>query len=222
VLAAVVRLLDLGAFRVGGAEYVEANDTYGLVTLRKEHVRVSGDTMHFDYPAKGSIERVFEATDPDVVPVVRTLRRRRSGSGQLFAYKDKGRWVDLRSEDVNAYIKEECGEQYSAKDFRNWTATVLAASLICTRPEPHSQTQLRRCVNAVVKEIAEHLGNTPSVCRSSYIDPRVFDRYAGGSTIAPRLAERLASGLTNGARAAVESAVVDLLSDETKRGALAA
>ena len=214
VLAAVVRLLDLGAFRVGGSEYVEANDTYGLVTLRKAHVRVSGDTMHFDYPAKGSIDRVFEATDPDVAPVVRALRRRRSGSDQLFAYKANGRWVDLRCEDVNTFIKEECGEQYSAKDFRNWTATVLAASLICVRPAARSQTHMRREVNAVIKEVAEHLGNTPAVCRNSYIDPRVFDRYGDGATITPRLAERLGGELTNGARAAVESAVVDLLSDE--------
>ena len=216
VVAAVVRLLDLGAFRVGGMEYVEANDTYGLVTLRKSHVRLAGDTIHFEYPAKCSIERVFEASDPDVVPVVRSLRRRRSGSDQLFAYKDKDHWVDLRSDDVNAYIKQECGEQYSAKDFRNWTATVLAAALVSGCPVPRSQTELRRALNGVVKEVAEHLGNTPAVCRSSYIDPRVFDRYAGGSTISSRLAERFAGELTNGRRAAVESAVVDLLSDVTE------
>ena len=214
VLAAIVRLLDLGAFRVGGMEYVEANDTYGLVTLRKSHVCLSGDSMHFEYPAKCSIERVFAASDPDVLPVVRSLRRRRSGSDQLFAYKDKGRWVDLRSDDVNAYIKEECGEQYSAKDFRNWTATVLAAAFVSGCPAPRSKTEFRREVSGVVKEVAEHLGNTPAVCRSSYIDPRVFDRFAGGSTISTRLADRLDGELTNGARAAVESAVVDLLGDD--------
>jgi DNA topoisomerase IB len=221
VLAAVVRLLDLGAFRVGGMEYVEANDTYGLVTLRKSHVRLSGDTMHFEYPAKCSIERVFATADADVLPVVRSLRRRRSGSDQLFAYKDKGHWVDLRSDDVNAYIKEECGERYSAKDFRNWTATVLAAALVSECPVPRSQAELRRGVNGVVKEVAEHLGNTPAVCRSSYIDPRIFDRYAGGSTISSRLAARLAGELTNGGRAAVESAVVDLLADDGRQAVAA-
>jgi len=222
ILAAVVRLLDMGAFRVGGMEYVEANDTYGLVTLRKDHLRVTGSTMHFAYPAKGSIERVFDAQDPEVLPIVRTLRRRRNGGPHLFAYKERGRWIQLRTEDVNAYIKEECGQDYSAKDFRNWTATVLAACLLALAPAAASQTARKRGVNAVVKDVAEHLGNTPAVCRSSYIDPRVFDRFAGGSTIPVRLAARLPGELANGSRAAVESAVVDLLGDGDAKESLAA
>ncbi len=220
VLAAIVRLLDLGAFRIGGREYAETNETYGVVSLQRAHVRVKGHTMTFDFPAKGSLERVFAARDPEVAQVVRLLKKRRGGDAQLFQYKVDGRWRPVRTEDVNDYIKEECGPDYSAKDFRNWTATVLAAALFAGRPAPASHRRQRRAVSDVVAEVAIHLGNTPAVCRSSYIDPRVIDRFSTGSTVRPKLAARLtekSKGMTDTfGRQAVESAVVALIGVEDR------
>jgi DNA topoisomerase IB len=220
VLAAIVRLLDLGAFRIGGREYAETNETYGVVTLQKSHVRVKGNTITFDFPAKGSLERVFEARDSEVAPLVQLLKKRRGGDAQLFQYKVDRRWRPVSTDDVNDFIKEECGPDYSAKDFRNWTATVLAASLFAGRPAPVSLRRQRRAVADVVAEVAIHLGNTPAVCRSSYIDPRVIDRFSTGSTLRPKLAARMTKGskaMTDAfARQAVESAVVALIGVEER------
>lgn len=226
VLAAIVRLLDLGAFRIGGREYAETNETYGIVSLQRSHVRVKGNTMTFDFPAKGSLERVFAARDPEVARLVQLLKKRRSGDAQLFQYKVDGRWRPVRTEDVNDYIKEECGRDYSAKDFRNWTATVLSAALFASRPAPSSLRRQRRAVSEVVAEVAIHLGNTPAVCRASYIDPRVIDRFSTGSTIKPKLAARMTDGsnaMTDTfARQAVESAVVSLIGAEERAQRVAA
>ena len=212
VLAAVVRLLDLGAFRIGGMEYAETNETYGLVSLLRTHVRVNRDHLCFDYPAKGSLERVFETEDADVAEVVSALKRRRSDDGQLFAFKDGRRWHPLRTEDVNTHIKQVCEEDCSAKDFRNWSATVLTSALLAVSAESASARGQRRVVREAVEQVAIHLGNTPTVCRSSYIDPRVIDRFASGSTIPSRLAERMLRDLSNPmARQAVEAALMKLL-----------
>lgn len=189
VLAATVRLLDIGCFRIGGEAYAAEHDTFGLATMRKEHVKVRGPQMVFSYPAKGSKWVQIAVREPAVLPVVRALVRRRGGGDDLFAYKEKGRWVDVRSDDVNAYIKEAAGGDYSAKDFRTWSATVLAAARLAEiSPPPASVTARRRAVARVVRDVADHLGNTPAVCRSSYIDPRVLDRFDGGATIRPALA----------------------------------
>lgn len=186
VLATGVRLLDVGCFRIGGEEYAEENDTFGIATLRHEHVVVRKGDLLFEYPAKGSIVRSISVADPDVRKVVRSLRRGRAPSDDLLAWKSKGEWIDVRSEDLNDYIKEEVGAQFSAKDFRTWRATVQAA-VILSRVDPAtlSMSSRRRVVAATVREVAEVLGNTPAVCRSSYIDPRVIDRFNGGQTIAP-------------------------------------
>jgi DNA topoisomerase IB len=215
VLAAIVRLLDVGLFRIGGEEYAEEHETFGVASLRKEHVHIRDGAMVFDYPAKGSIQRKVEVRDEPVAAVVDSLRRRRSGDN-LFAYKNGKRWCDVHAADVNEYIKELAGDRYSAKDFRTWSATMLAAvALAAAGPMPDSKTRRKRLVAGAVKEVAAQLGNTPTVCRSSYIDPRVIDRYDAGETIAdlvrrlPDL-EQLAEG---GAarRRQVEQAVIALI-----------
>jgi DNA topoisomerase I len=212
VLAAIVRLLDLGAFRIGGMEYAESNETYGLVSLLRTHVRVKGDLLCFAFPAKGSLERVFETRDAEVAAVVSALKRRRAADRQLFAFKDGGRWHLLRTEDVNAHIKLECGEDCSAKDFRNWSATVLAAALLSVSQAATSGRARRRVVKEVVEQVAVQLGNTPAVCKASYIDPRVMDRYSDGVVIPTKLAKSmLQSPPSPVAREAVETAVMDLL-----------
>jgi DNA topoisomerase-1 len=216
VLAASIRLLDVGYFRIGGEEYAEEHETFGLATMEREHVRVSGDTMHFDYPAKGGLRRQITVTDPQVAAIVRGLKRRRSGGADLLAWKEGGRWCDVRADDVNGYLKEIADEEFSAKDFRTWSATVLAAIGVALASPGASKTAGRRLVSAVCKEVSSHLGNTPAVCRGSYIDPRVFDRHESGETIAAAI-ERLAAhpdATDPAVRVEVESAVIDLLEAE--------
>lgn len=185
VLAAAVRLLEMGCFRVGGETYAEENGSYGLATLRKEHVRRRGDRMVFDFPAKSGQRQRIEVSEPVLVEVLTALKRRRApAQAELLAYRDdEGRWVDVRSEDVNAYLHEALGEGCSAKDFRTWVATVLSAVALADRPQPESSAEYRRTVVAVVAEVADHLGNTPAVARSAYIDPRVLERFEADDTL---------------------------------------
>jgi DNA topoisomerase I len=223
VLAAIVRLLDVGLFRIGGEEYADENETFGVASLRKEHVKVRDGVMVFTYQAKGSIERVVEIRDDPVSDVVAALRRRRTGGSNLFAYKQGRRWVGVHAHDVNDYIKDVAGSEFSAKDFRTWSGTVLAAAALAeNEPDPDPRTR-RRAVTESVAKVAEHLGNTPAVSRSSYIDPRVVDRFEEGETIGaflehPPSLEKLDNRLRHGSRAyrTVEEAVIELVDAPTQ------
>src|SRR3954464_13910840 len=182
VLACAVRLLDRGFFRIGSEEYTVQNESYGLATMRKEHVRIeNGEVMVFDYPAKSGQRRVQGIVDPDALAVVAKLRRRRGGGQELLAFQQGRSWRDVRSEDINAYLKEATGGDFSAKDFRTWSATVLCAAALAVSGEvAATKTGRERAMRRAIKEVAHYLGNTPAVCRASYIDPRVFDAYRGG------------------------------------------
>jgi DNA topoisomerase IB len=212
VLACAVRLLDLGMFRIGSEGYAEQNESYGLATLRKEHVTVVRGCIKFDYPAKSNQRRRHSVLDPQVVPVVSALKKRRGGSGELLAYRNGRRWVDVTSDDVNEYVKQATAGEFSAKDFRTWNGTVLAAVALAGEV-PKSKTGRKRRVNDAVKGVAFFLGNTPAVCRASYIDPRVFDRFDSGWTIAlpKRTGDELLANETT--RRRVEKAVLDLISE---------
>jgi DNA topoisomerase I len=207
VLACAVRLLDLGFFRIGGEGYAAENETYGLATMHKSHVAVDGDMVTFDYVAKGGKRRLQSVVDPDVAVVVKELKARRGGLPELLAYKRGGRWIDVKSGDINAYIKEVTGGDFSAKDFRTWNATVLAAVALSVSSEAlSSKTSRQRAVVRCFKEVSHYLGNTPAVCRSSYVDPRVIDRFRGGSTIIDALGDP-------SQRDVIETAVVELLEE---------
>ena len=222
VLACATRLLDLGFFRIGSEGYAEDNQTYGLATMLKRHVTVNGSEVVFDYPAKGGQRRVQAIADDDVREVVAELRARRGGGQELLAYRDDGSWVDVRSPDINAYVKELTGGDFSAKDFRTWNATVLAgvalageANRLDALGRRQTQTSRKRAVTSAVKAVAAYLGNTPAVCRSSYIDPRVIDRFQSGDTIAATL-ERIGGEPDVGdpaKRTRIEAAVLELLQD---------
>jgi DNA topoisomerase-1 len=216
VLACAVRLLDQAFFRVGSEEYAARNGSFGLATLRKSHLQLEGDTATFDFTAKSGKRRIQVVRDPEVAEVLRRLKRRRTGGVELLAYREDGRWRDLRSADINAYLKERCGEEHTAKDFRTWHATVLAAvDLASSGIEPTGPTAVRRATAATVRTVSEYLGNTPAVCRASYIDPRVFERFAEGLTVAPVLAELPTDPTEDqAARERIESAVLDLLGGE--------
>ena len=219
VLACAVRLLDLGFFRIGTEGYAEENQTYGLATMRRKHVRVEGDVITFDYTAKSGKRRIQSVADPAVVAVVSALRDRKGGGYELLAYEtDGGGWADVKSADINAYIKELTGGDFTAKDFRTWSATVLAAvALAVSAGVAKSKTGRQRAVSRAMKEVAEYLGNTPTVARSSYVDPRVVDRFRAGVTIVDALSTMdedtgLGGLCTHGT---IEAAVLDLLSDGT-------
>jgi len=215
-LACAVRLLDRGFFRIGSEDYAEENDTYGIATMRREHVTVSDDLVTFDYPAKGGQRRLQTIGDPDVAEVVRTLKRRRGAGIELLSYKRDGRWVDVKSADINEYVKEIAGAEFSAKDFRTWSGTLLAAvALAVSGPAQGSKASRKRAKSWAVKEVARYLGNTPAVARTSYIDPRVFDRFDGGLTIAGVLPELVEDTSTwPDLQGTIEEAVLDLIAKD--------
>ena len=212
VLACAARLLDRGFIRIGSEEYAVSNETYGLATMLKSHVTLDGEAICFDYIAKEGKRRVQAVVDPEVADIIGTLKRRRGGGEELLAYKRAGRWCDVRSPDINAYLKAATGRDISAKDFRTWGATVLASvGLAVNQPQKLSPTARKRAIMRAVKEVAFYLGNTPTIARSSYIDPRVFDRYRDGQTIPVDLvgAEPDATAI----QGPVEEAVLELLED---------
>ncbi len=222
VLACAVRLLDVGLFRVGSEQYAEEDHGVGLATIRRDHVRLRGDEVVFDYPAKGGVHRVQAITDPLSRELVRKLSRRRSGPPELLAYRQGRTWSGVRSEDINDYIKRGLGEEFTAKDFRTWNATVVAAvSLGADAPSAETKAARKRAIDRAVRGVSEMLGNTPAVARRSYIDPRVFDRYLSGWTIAGAL-RRLGEidPTDDRSRARLEQAVLDLLEDEESSPAL--
>ncbi|MGI9022549.1 MAG: DNA topoisomerase IB [Acidimicrobiales bacterium] len=215
VLACAARLLDLGFFRIGTEGYAEENQTYGLATIHKRHVRLLGGTVEFDYVAKSGKRRIQSVVDPEVYAVVEVLKARRGGKPELLAWRRGRAWVDVRSVEINAYVKEATGGDFTAKDFRTWNATMLAAMALAVSADATSPTARKRAVTRAVKEVAHYLGNTPAVCRSSYIDPRVVDRYRAGDTIVASLADLGASSgggtgtlLTQGP---LEEALIELL-----------
>lgn len=211
-LGAAFRLLDLGFFRIGGEAYAEANNSYGLATIQKEHVAIDNGAVIFNYVAKSGQERYVALADDLVLEAVRDLLARRGGGPELLAYKDGPRWRDVSSNDINNYIKAHLGDEMSAKDFRTWHGTVIAAVVLAEANErAKTVTARKRAVSAAMKEVAGYLGNTPAVARASYVDPRVIDLFYDGATISPTLAatdDDLSDGTTHGK---IERAVLNLL-----------
>ncbi|MGA5117734.1 DNA topoisomerase IB [Streptomyces pseudogriseolus] len=170
VLATVVRLLDLGFFRVGSDRYTELNNSHGLTTLLREHSRCRSGAVLFGYTGKHGKE------------IIRTVADR------LLAYGEGRAWHDVSNGDVNAYLKELAGLEATAKDFRTWHATVMAAvALAVSESVARSETARRRALARTAREVSGYLGNTPAVCRASYINSRVIELYEEGVTVAPAL-----------------------------------
>lgn len=205
VLAAAARMLDIGLFRVGG----EAYESFGLATLRMEHVACSAGRVTCSYPAKGGKPREVEIADPDVCKVVTALRKA-GDEGELLRYEHDGTWGDVKSDDINAYLRDRFDTEVSAKDFRTWRATVYAAVGLAVSKRVRTRTGRRKAITRVMKEVAEYLGNTPAVARASYVDPRVITAYEKGKTIERALAD-LGEGDGPATHGAAERAVVALL-----------
>jgi DNA topoisomerase IB len=207
--ATAVRLLDLGYFRIGSDVYADAHGSFGLTTLQKRHVRLRQGRLVFNFTGKSGIEHTIQIDDADVIRAIDIMRRRRGGE-RLLAYKAGRGWHDVDAELVNDYIKQVIGEDLTAKDFRTWHATVIAAAALAESPEPGTtQSSRKRAVRAAISEVATYLGNTVAVARSSYIDPRVFDLYENGVTIESTVRRTYPTPAKR--QAAIESAVLAML-----------
>lgn len=208
--AVAVRLLDLGYFRIGSDAYADANGSFGLTTLERQHVRKTKDGLVFKFMGKSGIEHTITIDDEDVMAALDRMRGRRTRSKRLLAYNEAKKWADLDAAAVNAYLATVLGGDLTAKDFRTWHGTVLAAAALAASDEPgDTKASRRRAVKAAVEEVASYLGNTPTIAKNSYIDPRVLDLYEAGSVAeVPRMTAR-----TSPARRQklLEKAVLDLL-----------
>ncbi|MCU7727438.1 DNA topoisomerase IB [Actinoplanes sp. KI2] len=187
VLAATVSLLDLGTFRIGSDEYAARDEdpSFGLSTLRPEHVRTRSGCALLRFPGKSGVEHSGTVDDGEVCAVLVALKRRRRGEQRLFGYWDPHAraWREIDAGMINDYLREISGEQMTAKDFRTWHGTVQAArSLAEAGPQP-TAAKRKKAVAHAMKEVADRLGNTPAVARGSYVDPRVIERYEDGETI---------------------------------------
>lgn len=218
VIAGAVRLLDVGMFRVGSEQYADDDGGVGLATIRKEHVSLRNGAVAFDYLGKSGVRRLQVIEDPASASLVATLKRRRGGGPELLAFRQGRSWRPVRSDDINEFLKQELGEEFSAKDFRTWNATVMAAVAVAVAGDgdrAKSQRARRRVIKQAVDQVAELLGNTPTVARKSYIDPRVFDRYLAGATITGALRRTSELDVADDrTRNRVERAVLDLLTDD--------
>ncbi len=208
VVALVVSLLERTQVRVGNDEYARTNDSYGATTLRDHHARVRGSAVELRFRGKGGKPYRVSLRDQRMAALV---RRCRDLPGQrLFQYLDEnGKAVPVTSTDVNLYVREVTGGPFTAKDFRTWAATMACATLLATRQPGESQTARKREVKDIVQTVAEKLGNTPTVCRNSYIHPAVIDGYMEGrlpDSLA-RVARRVRLDVENGSLARIENAV---------------
>lgn len=208
--AVAFRLLDRGYFRIGNDAYADTHGSFGLTTMLRSHVRRRAGVMVFRFTGKSGVEHVVEIDDPDAIRALETMRRRRSPGDRLMAYRDGRTWRDLDASAVNDYLKELFDGALTAKDFRTWHATVLAAVALATTEEPGgSAASRKRAVRTAVGEVSGYLGNTPAVARASYIDPRVIEHYERGTTIGEVAGKDFGDAASR--QAALEQATIALL-----------
>ncbi|MFP5417503.1 MAG: DNA topoisomerase IB [Actinomycetes bacterium] len=208
--ATAVRLLDVGYFRIGNDAYADANGSFGLTTLERSHVRRREGALVFAFVGKSGISHTVVVDDAPAVAALEVMRSRRDASRRLLAHKQGRAWRDLSSADVNAYLGDLFGGTLTAKDFRTWHATVIAAEVLALSEEQGGTKASRtRAVRQAVLEVAGYLGNTPTVARTSYIDPRVVDAYESGRTIVEAASARYRT--PHARQAGLEQAVRELL-----------
>lgn len=176
VLACIVKLMDEAYFRVGNDQYAKQSQHYGISTLRSKHITIEGDTVTFDFVGKSGQRQFKKLSNRRVANILKSLDE--LPGYEVFKYFDEqGQLVKVTSAEVNAYIKQIMGDQFSAKDFRTWGGTLLATAELAAAERSESLAERKKTVTACVKKVARKLGNTPSIARSSYIDPRVISAY---------------------------------------------
>lgn len=207
--AIAVRLLDLGCFRIGSDSYTETNGSFGLTTLRQEHARLRDGSLTFCFVGKSGVEHSIEIDDAPTIAALDVMRRRRGGD-ELLAWRDGRTWRSLDPAQVNDYVRDATGMEATAKDFRTWHASVLAALALAETDEPgETKASRKRAESGAMKEVAEFLGNTPALARSAYVDPRVIEAYESGRTITN--AARRSFRTSDERQAALERATLRLL-----------
>jgi len=218
VLALLVQLLEKTLIRVGNEEYARENKSYGLTTMLDKHVTFEKGVVHFHFTGKSGVDHDILLRDARLAKIIKSCQD--LPQQELFAYKDHdGRQVDVKSDDVNAYLKEISGEHFTAKDFRTWNATVLAAKALQEIKRFDSQAEAKKNVLRAVEEVAKRLGNTRSVCRKSYIHPAVLEAYLDGSLL-DTLEQRAKSEMKNlASMTPEEAAVLAFLQEWLKREA---
>ncbi|AZI57077.1 DNA topoisomerase IB [Nakamurella antarctica] len=193
-LATAFRMLDRGHFRIGSEVYAESNGSFGLSTLRREHVRTKGSALVFSYVAKSGLDRVEMINDPDLFAAVGVMRNRSRTEAELFGYKEGRRWRRIHSSDINAYVKDVVGMAVSAKDFRTWHGTGIAAVALAEElsrfdaAKKWTEAARNRAASNAIKETAQRLGNTPAVCRGSYVHPQLTELFRRDITVAAEVA----------------------------------
>jgi DNA topoisomerase-1 len=221
VLATVVRLLEATLIRIGNEEYAKSNQSFGLTTMRDKHVAVNGTKLHFAFRGKSGVKHQIDVNDRRLAAIVK--RSRELPGYELFQYLDNdGQRQTIDSADVNEYLRSIAGEDFSAKDFRTWAGTVLAAMALQEFEAFDTETQAKKNIVQAIERVAEHLGNTPSVCRKCYVHPAVLDAYLDGSMLdtLKQLAEQeLAADVSklSPEEAAVLALLQQRLARETKR-----
>ncbi|HEY9356658.1 MAG TPA: DNA topoisomerase IB [Arthrobacter sp.] len=194
VLAAAFRMLDSGSLRVGSERYTNENGSHGLATLLCAHVHVRKECLELKFPAKSGKDWESEIHDADLAALVRTLKRR-GGNARLLAFKNGRSWHPVTSADINSYVKERTGSDFTAKDFRTLRGTVAAAVSLARSGPQKTVGARKQAISAAMQDAAAVLGNTPSIARKSYVDPRLLDHFANGETIDPRRADSAESEL---------------------------
>lgn len=217
VLASMVRLLESAFFRPGSDSYAKENESYGITTMRSKHLQIDGNELIFSYKGKSGIEQEKHILDAKLAKIIREIDE--LPGYEIFKYYDEENQIrDVKSDDLNAYIRDIMGGEYSAKDFRTWSGTMIAAIALDELGivEPKDQKQLNKNIRQAVIAVSEKLGNTPAVARSSYIDPRVIDEYLDGKTLKyfSKEVDRLLKKNNNLSRN--EMAVLCLLKDRLK------
>jgi len=211
--AVAVRLLDLGCFRIGNDVYADRHGSFGLTTLQRQHVRRHQDRLVFTFTGKSGVEHHVEIDDAMVTEALEVMRRRRADDPTLLAYRAGRTWRAMLPELVNDYVRTTTGVEATAKDFRTWHATVLAAAALAETGEPgESKASRKRAVSGAMREVAEFLGNTPTMARTSYVDPRVVSAYEEGRTIASATRRRFDT--VDERQAALERATLRLIRQE--------
>jgi DNA topoisomerase-1 len=216
VLAAIIKLMELTRIRVGNEEYARTNQSYGLTTMQDEHVDIQGTKLQFRFRGKSGVEHDIELTDRRLARIV---KRCQDLPGQsLFQYIDQqGECQTIRSEDVNNYLREISNQNFTAKDFRTWAGTVLAASHLAEIEPCSSETAAKKNISEVVKVVASHLGNRPATCRKYYVHPAIFEAYLDQSLV--QAMQQYATAIIEDVHAlrAEEMAVVLLLEQQLMR-----
>ncbi|MFI7582131.1 DNA topoisomerase IB [Kocuria sp. M1N1S27] len=196
--AAAFRLIDDAALRVGNEEYAQSNGSYGVTTLLVQHVRVDGRDVHLDFPGKSGHRWTLTVRDADLAAALAPMLERGPDETALAHLGEDGQWATITSARLNDFVRDRCGPGFTAKDFRTWQGTVTAAMALAARADTRpSESARKKAVSAAMREVAEHLGNTAAIARSSYTDPRVIDRFMDGETIDAatyRAAERALRG----------------------------